>query len=138
LNISHSRVWVYRWTTICIWYTIEYYVYRLKICNNNNKNKAAYARIHIFRDTFHLPAIPVHCRDDRRGTVGTLTRYIRLTARGRPSSSSPSRRQVLSSAYVVQIDSSRESLYLMRLPNGVRLKRCSHHRRKLPPRRLQP
>lgn len=48
------------------------------------------------------------------------------------------RRRVLSSAYVVQIDSSRESFYLMRLPNGVRLKRCSHHRRKSPPRRLQP
>lgn len=48
------------------------------------------------------------------------------------------RRRGLSSGYVVQIDSSRESLYLMWLPNGVRLKRCSHHRRNPPPRRLQP
>ena len=45
------------------------------------------------------------------------------------------RTEVYSSAYVVQIDSSRESLYLMRLPNGVRLKRCSHHRRKSSPAR---
>jgi len=84
--------------------------------------------------------LPVHCRDDWRGSRrhSRAIRIIRLPARGRPSSSSPLRHQVLSSAYVVQIDSSRESLYLMRLPNGVRLKRCSHHRRKSPPRRLQP
>lgn len=43
--------------------------------------------------------------------------------------------EVNCSAYVVQIDSSRESLYLMWLPNGVRLKRCSHHRRKSSPGR---
>jgi len=103
-----------------------------KICNNNNNNNN-HTRVIVAHSTCHAGRLQRRPKWDLN-----MAHNASVGRRGRPSSSSRSRRQVLSSAYVVQIDSSRESLYLMRLPNGVRLKRCSHHRRNPPPRRLQP